>query len=252
MLKWGGIVPNAAKAQQAGPIKIIEALHADCSKAIKASSDAKYDQLNAASYGLATDLDLWGQLLSHRTEFPLYETASSEFLLALLNNSQGQYRNAFKGIRLVLELISQGVYLSTNLVILTEWLTSQADTSWQTILDPDKGVFALRFCRAFFPALSDDVATIKVLAQTLYREMSECTHGNVPNKIPLPKKIEFDEATFSLWHEKVLTLRLIVNFVFAMRYLNTFDRRAKGVIRLMLLDELGHLESIRQMLEGAA
>jgi hypothetical protein len=246
------VVANAAVAQEAGPSKIIKALHADCTTVINASSDSKYDQLNAASYGLADDFDLWNKVLAGRPEISLFETASSEYILGLLNNSQGQYRNAFKGLRLVLELVLQGAYLSVNLVTLAEWLKSQADTSWQMILDPNKGVFAERFCRAFFPALTDDVPAIKTLAETLYREMSECTHGNVPNRIPLPKTISFDEPTFLLWHEKTRTLRLIVNFMLAMRYVSDLSADARDMVRPMIMDQLGHFEPVRQTFGGVA
>jgi hypothetical protein len=136
------------------PPKIITSLHADCSVVVAASCEAKYNAHNAGSYGFATNLDLWIQSLSDRPESVLFQTASSEFVLALLNNSQGQYRNAFKGLRLVLELILQGAYLSVYPVLLSEWLSSQADTSWQAILDPDKGVF----CRQILPRLFSPIA----------------------------------------------------------------------------------------------
>ena len=82
-----------------GPAKIIKSLHDDCSKVVTGSSEEKYNAHNAGSYGFANDLDLWIQVLSDRPEGVLFQTASSEFVLALLNNSQGQYRNAFKGLR---------------------------------------------------------------------------------------------------------------------------------------------------------
>jgi hypothetical protein len=235
----GKPVANAAVAVEAGPSKIIKALHEDCSKVVTASCDAKYTQLNAASYGLANDLDIWIKVLANRPELPLFETASSEFVLALLNNSQGQYRNAFKGLRLVLELVLQGAYLSVNLVILSEWLKSQADTLWQVILDQDKGVFAVRYSRAFFPALTDEVGAVRTLAETLYREMSECTHG-------------FDEQTFTLWHEKVRTLRLIINFTLVVRYLTGLGNEARATAQPMIMDQMGHFEPVRQMFEGVA
>ncbi len=76
-----------------GPAKIIKSLHDDCSNVVTASCEAKYNSHNAVSYGFANDLDLWIRALSDRPESALFQTASSEFVLALLNNSQGQYRN---------------------------------------------------------------------------------------------------------------------------------------------------------------
>ena len=164
-------VVDKSSAANTGPTKIIRSLHDNCSKVVIASCETKYNAYNAGSYGFANDLELWIQALSDRPESALFQTASSEFVLALLNNAQGQYRNAFKGLRLVLELVLQGAYLSVNPVLLSEWLRSQADTSWQAILDPDKGVFAVRYCRAFFPALADEVAPAKAMCQIESRSL---------------------------------------------------------------------------------
>jgi hypothetical protein len=123
--------------------------HTTCSIVVAASCEAKYNAHNAGSYGFANDLDLWIQCLSDRPESVLFQTASSEFVLALLNNSQGQYRNAFKGLRLVLELILQGAYLSVYPVLLSEWLRSQADTSWQAIFSSTVSRWPLRRWRRY-------------------------------------------------------------------------------------------------------
>ncbi len=188
--------------------KIIASLHECCTRTLEASLVDEHGTLNGASYSFSLDLDRWNAVLKGRPEQALFATAANEFILALLNNAQGQYRNAFKGLRLTLELVLQGIYLSANLVTLSEWLTSHADTSWQAITDENSGVFAKRFCRAFFPEIADEASAFRSLSETLYREMSECTHGNVPNKIPLPKTIDFDQSTFELWHAKAGTLRL--------------------------------------------
>ncbi len=247
-IQMGGT--GAPDAAEKGPGAIVQKLHDLCSAALAQSLDAKFDPLNASSYGLASDLDSWAQALASRPEQKLYVTASSEYVLALLNNSQGQYRNAFKGLRLILELVLQGAYLSVYLVSLNEWLNSQADTAWSGILDLDRGVFAKRFCRAFFPELEKYLDEFKALSETLYREMSECIHGNVPNKIPLPAKIEFDEPTFTLWHEKAGTLRYIVNFVLTMRYARELSEEQKAMVQAAITDQLNHVEGIRTMFGG--
>lgn len=231
---------------------IIHSLHQDCTKTVLVSVESRHNEINAASYGLSRDLDAWTKVLAGHPENALYITASTEYVLAQLNNAQGQYRNAFKGLRLVLELILQGAYLSVNLVTLTEWLGSQADTSWQAILDENKGVFAVRYCRAFFPDMAEHAPALKTLAETLYREMSECIHGNVPNKIPLPQKIAFDEPTFTLWHRKASTLRLIVNFVFVVRYFRALNAEQLTKISPIISEQLGHFEPVRLALGGPA
>lgn len=237
--------------EAANPLReSIEKLHECCGKALAASLDEKFSKLNGASYSFSSDLDSWTSALEARPESVLYTTAANEYVLALLNNAQGQYRNAFKGLRLTLELLLQGIYLSVNLVVLNEWLTSQADTSWTAILDENKGVFAKRFSRAFLPEIVEDAGAFKILSETLYREMSECTHGNVPNRIPLPKTIAFDEKTFLLWHEKAETLRYIANFALTTRYLSSISADKRDTIYPVISDRLGHLESVRQKLEN--
>ena len=93
---------NAAVAVEAGPSKIIKALHEDCSKVVTASCDAKYTQLNAASYGLANDLDIWIKVLANRPELPLFETAAIDeesHILYLVDNSVENETNAMSGTR---------------------------------------------------------------------------------------------------------------------------------------------------------
>jgi hypothetical protein len=238
------------KAEEHGPRSVFELLHERCDVALDKSFDVKFDALNGASYGLSTDLDLWNKALSGRAEKVLFASASNEYVLALLNNSQAQYRNAFKSLRLVLELTLQGLYLSAHLVTLNEWLTSHADTSWATLMDNEKGVFSRRYCRAFFPELIDNVGAFKGLSETLYREMSECTHGNVPNRIPLPNVIEFHEETFKLWHEKAETLRYVINFVLTLRYYNELNNDLRAILEPVIIGQLNHIEVIRQAFGG--
>jgi hypothetical protein len=234
---------------QEGSIReIVTKLHDCCTASLKASMAEEFDPLNGASYAFSCDLDLWNSVLCDRPEQALYVAAANEFVVALLNNAQGQYRNAFKSLRLSLELIMQGIYLSVNLVRLSEWLNNQADTSWSAIVDDQNGVFAKRFCRAFFPELADEAMAFRGLSETLYREMSECTHGNVPNKIPLPKTIDFSKPVFELWHEKAGTLRYIANFSLTVRYYSSLKKDAKQTISSTILDQLGTFESVREKL----
>ncbi|MDI1267054.1 MAG: hypothetical protein PS018_27700 [bacterium] len=231
---------------------ILTRLHDCCTGTVNRSLADEFNAINGASYAYSSDLDHWITVLDGRPEKALYATAANEFALALLNNSQGQYRNAYKGLRLTLELVLQGVYLSANLVVLNEWLTSQADTSWSAIVDGDNGIFSKRFCRAFFPEVTDDAAAFGALSGTLYREMSECTHGNVPNKIPLPKTIEFNRSTFEMWHAKAETLRYISNFALTVRYYSSLSAEKKQRISPTILDQLGSVNQIRTTLEATA
>src|SRR5665213_1828659 len=95
----------------AGSIReIIEKLHECCTNTIKLSLAEDFSSLNGTSYSFLSDLDSWNVVLEERPERVLYVTAANEFALALLNNAQGYYRNAFKGLRRSLVLILQRVY----------------------------------------------------------------------------------------------------------------------------------------------
>ncbi|MFZ5711869.1 MAG: hypothetical protein ACOY3N_03395 [Bradyrhizobium sp.] len=230
--------------------EIIEQLHERCTTTLRHSLEDQFSSSNGASYSFCLDLDNWISALEGKPEQALLKTAASELALAFLNNCQGQYRNAFKGLRLCLELALQAVHLSTNLVSLQEWLTSQSDTSWSAIIDEENGIFSKRFCRAFFPTAIDHAAPLRSLSQTLYREMSECIHGNVPNKIPLPSTISFDPDTFQLWHSKAATLRYIAIFALTVRYFAALDTDGKDKVRPAILEQLGTMQVFRNAIEG--
>lgn len=229
---------------------IIGQLHERCTETLGHSLDEEFNSSNGASYSFCLDLDHWLAVLDGRPEKALLATAANEFALAFLNNCQGQYRNAFKGLRLSLELILQGVYLSANLVVLQEWLTSQADTSWSGIIDDENGVFSKRFCRAFFPEIIEHANPFRSLSETIYREMSECIHGNVPNRIPLPNTVSFDRSTFELWHSKAGTLRYVANFALTLRYYPTLGADNKNRIKPVILEQLGTMQAIRTATES--
>jgi hypothetical protein len=182
-------------------------------------------------------------------ETRLIETASSEYVLAALNVCHGQYRNGFKGLRLVLELCLQSTYLSANLVLRAEWFKGEKDTVWANLVDPDNGPLSVRSCRGFFPALSEHVPHFRQLAQTLYRELSECIHGNVPNHIPLPTSLSFSQDTFDLWLSKAKSVRFLVHFAFTLRYLNDLSVAKRGAIEAAVTEQLGHIAAIRSAFE---
>ena len=196
------------------------------------------------SYLFASELDAWRSAVEG-AEAQLVQTASHEYVMSLLNVCQGQYRNGFKALRLVLELCLQSVYLSSNLVNRAEWLSGTQDTTWARLVDANDGPLSKKFCNAFFPEIGEHVAHFRALAQTLYRELSECIHGNVPIHIPLPESLSFSRESLELWHSKAGTLRFVISFALALRYLNGMPSLKRAPLREALLDLLGHIEPIR-------
>jgi len=234
-------VPSVAKTPKA----VILDLNERCSNAVARATATELEPLVGQSYLFLTDLEAWTSVLGARAEAPLLRTASHEYAVSILNSCQGQYRNAFKSLRLVLELCVQSVFLSADLVALSEWLRNDSDTNWASLLDGERGPFSKRFCFAFTPSVTEHGPHFRELARSVYRELSECIHGNVPDKIPLPLSLGFDDATFRLWNEKAIAVRLVVLFVLSTRYLGLLDVEQRKGVEAGVLDQLGHIEAIR-------
>ena len=227
------------------PKSVIIGLHEKCQTSIEISTSETYEQHLGNSFVFANDLGAWNQALLDLPESALIKIACGEFLTAILNLCQGQYRNAFKGLRLVLELSLQSVYLSANLVNREEWLNGEEHTIWAQLTNELTGPLSPRFCKAFFPEILEHTSHFRELSKTLYTELSECIHGNIPNQIPLPTNFSFSEDSFLMWHSKVETLKLIIHFAFTMRYLRRMPNEHKNKISSMITEQLGHIAAIR-------
>ena len=225
-------------------------LHIKCGDIVSSSMDGNNLDKIATSYQFATELEDWCKVLCNRTEVELLKVATMEYSFALLALIQGHYRHSFKSLRLVLELTLQAVHLSSNELCLREWIDNRKDTIWSSIISNEDGVFSTRFAQAFFPSLTRHVQHYQGLATSIYRECSECVHGNMPKHILLPSSLEFNQEVLSLWHAKAEIVALISHFALSLRYLK--DLSEKDILNLepFLTDRLGHLEDIRQLLGG--
>lgn len=233
----------------AGPSAIFRHLHEQCSGVVEQSLSGGNAALWGELYVFACDIDAWKKAMAGNPESTLIDIAAREYMSAMLNVCQGQYRNGFKGLRLVLELCLQSTYLSANLVARSEWLNGKQDTIWASLIDENEGPLSKRFCDAFFPDLVDHVKPFRELAKTLYRELSECIHGNIPSHIPLPQNIDFSQDTFNLWHSKAKTLKLVVYFAFSMRFLNDLSSDDKLALEASVNQQLGHISAVRTVFE---
>lgn len=212
------VEPTTARSPSETSAKYFGRFHSHCEAVFKQSVVEPHLTAIAKSHKFAEELVLWGNLLAARREVDLVQVATHEYEYSLLALTQGHYRHAFKSLRLVLELMLQAVFLSANELVLREWLSNRVDTSWSEIIDKKNGVFSERFAVGFLPSFKDHVAHYAGMAVLLYRECSECVHGNIPQHIPLPSSIVFDEKTFNLWHGKAEVLRLVVHSALALRY----------------------------------
>lgn len=90
------------------------------------------------------------------------------------------------------------------------------------------------------------------MARTLYRELSETIHGNVPQHIPISPSLEFNQETFELWHKKAESVRLIGLFCLTCRYAAGMDEGERTSIEAGVVEQLGHIEPIRILFGGPA
>lgn len=239
----------AAPQPTAGAAGVIQGLHGQCTDTVQASLQGANAARMGECYVFAGDLDAWRQAIDGQAEGDLLKTAASEYVMATLNVCQGQYRNGFKGLRLVLELCLQSAHLSADLLLRAEWMKGEKDTVWATLVDGDNGPLSARTCRAFFPDLAEHVGHFRQMARTLYRELSECIHGNVPNHIPLPASLGFSEEAFDLWHSKAKLVRLVVMFTLSLRYLASLPAAKRAPLQEAVTAQLGHIASIRAAFE---
>lgn len=192
-----------------------------------------------------TDIDSWCTVLRDRKESEIFRAAAEEYEFSMLSLIHGYHRNAFKGLRLTIELALQGVYLSANEIFLREWLSNRADTNWAQLKNEETGVFSRRFVSTFFNGLEEKCKHYNLLAETLYRECSECVHGNMPKDIIIPKGISYSKESLEMWITKSKSSSLLVNFALAMRYLNDLSPSQIESLREVLNENLGHIELIR-------
>lgn len=201
------------------------------------------------AYTFINDIEVWIHCLSDKKEVKLLNIISQEYIFSLMCLCQGQYRNSFKSLRLILEVSLQMILLSINKISLEEWLKGERDTIWAEVVDEDNGPLSIRACRALFPEISTHVAYFRNMARSLYRELSECIHGNIPKEIPLPSEIKYSSETFDFWIKKLKTLRHIIIFSFSMRYLKEIDLIKKRDLENIVIDQLGYIEEVRSLFE---
>jgi hypothetical protein len=230
--------------------KYYRALHARCGAILERSVASENGRRVAKSHEFFREVDLWCGVLGKRGEVELLRTAAHEYQYALLALCHGNYRHAFKALRLVLELILQSTHLSANELELREWLSHRKDTIWAVLMDPENGVFSPRFAHAFFPEVEPHIAYHRLMAMQVYRECSECVHGNIPKFVPLPETLEFSQESFDLWHAKADVVALIAHFVLSLRHLRAIPEESVSKLESVLVDRVAHIQEIRVKIGG--
>ncbi|MCF7960468.1 MAG: hypothetical protein K9M08_06960 [Pirellula sp.] len=218
-----------------------------CAGIVKTSlGDPQRSAQQGTSGEFLLELEVWVQAVTPSKCSELIKSAAFEYQFALLAVSQGQYRNAFKGLRLTLELILQSVQLSTDEVKLRQWLNGKADTSWAAIMDDERGVFSRCVADAFNQSFLDDIKHFASIAARVYRDLSQYVHGNIGATSAV---LEFDNSMFERFHNQADLVAYVSSFALTLRHVTD----ELPIERLRELDKhisvrLGNLESVRNLL----
>lgn len=206
--------------------------------------------LQGTSHVFLDELAIWVDAAQSISVTPLWRSAAFEYQFALLAVSQGQYRSAFKGLRLTLELLLQSLLLSTNELELREWMVGIRDTSWANLTDKECGVFSQRRCLAFCPTLADEAAHFGSIAKKLYRELSQFVHGNMAFEPLLPEKLQFENALFNEFHKQADMVAYVTSYALTVRFVPELERCNFDLLDSHLAARLGHLEVVRDLLSS--
>ena len=225
-------------------------LHSSCGNIVNESFDADTENRQSANHHFIRDFETWLEELQDRPEHALLQAALLEYQDALLAVVQGQYRQAFMGLRFFLELGLGAILFSSDELGLRLWFRGERDIVWSKIVNNDTGVFSKCFMRAFNEALVDDAPEYQAIAELLYRECSEYVHGNFATLTFLPKTAVFDRNVYLDWHDKAKSARLVIVFALCARYLEQMDQGSLQNLESAILDELGYVTAIRAHFGG--
>ena len=225
-------------------------LYTQCGKVLDFSIANQFSSRLADSHNHITDIGVWIKVLEARTEVFLLELALHEYQFAILSLCIGHYRQAFASLRLFMELALASVQFSANELQLREWIADRRDIQWSGLISSDEGVFSKRFAHAFFAEAEGYLNDYLENAKQVYRDCSEFVHGNYTTHSALPDKLEFSETVFSSWHDAAKKVRGVVLFALCLRYIRLLDGVALSQIELGVMDELGHISTIRAVFGG--
>ncbi|WP_323953508.1 hypothetical protein [Aeromonas caviae] len=208
-------------------------------------NDAAVSANFIASHNHLEDFGRLKQAINNRPEVDTFDAGIKEYQFSLYALASGQYRHAFVGLRLSLELMLATIQFSAHEIDYRQWVKDSKDINWSALKDLQNGIFSVNFINAFNPDFSEYSRQYQAIAEAVYRECSEFVHGNASTHNKLPSSITFDKDIFDSWCEKAKTIRLIIIFVFSSRYLNHISPTTYHIIEPVLLDAIGHLSAVQ-------
>lgn len=204
--------------------------------------------LQAESHHFLGEIEIWLDVIGRAHENLLARKAAAEYQSALLLIVTGQNRAAFAALRSTLELGLACVEHSACLKSHLRWLRGQQDIIWRSLIDDESGVLSKSFCALFLEDLADEIAHIRTLTQTVYRNCSEYVHGNPRLDASLPALLEHSLEAFTRWHELAKSVRYVLHFAFSMRYLASVDISHNPRLESVISENVGHIQAIRSLL----
>ena len=210
----------------------------------------KNEDLNllSSNHAFLNDFAIWLEILKNRSETNILQNAIKEYQIALLSNNLGMYQQAFMGLRFFLERNLVAILFSANEIELNLWKIGERDTYWAELVEKDKGIFSVKFCKAFFPELKNEIAHFLSITVKVYRECSEYVHGNnfVIDKIP--SKLEYSKDLFYEWNMKADIIKRIILFALCLRYLKHLKEEDIKKIADTISEEFKSITQITEIL----
>jgi hypothetical protein len=166
-----------------------------------------------------------------------------EIQFAAVLGRAGMYRPAFGSLRLALEAVSWGVFLSTDEIASRRWMSNVEDLRWSSSVSGERGVLTSQFAEVFCPGLAPTTDEYLARAQTLYRELSGFVHGEVRTHV-LTASIRFDAQSMEELRRRSVELIEIAIFMYSIRFLNDLER-LDSTGESAITEGLGHIEYVR-------
>lgn len=229
---------------------------------LKAEND--YHTLMTKNRSFCDDYGKWIFILGTSPETIIYRNAVKVYQEAFGNMLMGLYQPAFMGLRYFLERTLVGVYFSGSEVELRTWMHGQRDTYWSELIgeeDEDKdfdkkknevnvnkGLYSLKYTRAFFEEISEVAKVFRAQTKTVYRECSEFVHGNPKALDSLSDTIKYSEEVAAKWNNCADTVARCILYAFLMRYWKFLSDEQRAEVVERLKDEFSTTDIIKDYL----
>jgi len=205
----------------------------------------------AIAFTLLSDFETWHSQLAGRPEQPVLESSKSFLRRSICCASLALYQEAFSSLRACLELCMATIMFSNDEAACRIWMRGNEDIVWAKLMNSETGVLSHRFCKAFNEGFSENAPTFLTAAQTLYRELSEFTHGHFEKSSTMTGPLNFGEALYLEWVSKVEALRPLVHFALCLRYFDSTKAISKNSNLVEAINEaIGNVKSVRDLLHA--